>query len=54
MLVRNEVLFVELKSDTGKLTDDQKRWDNALLFAGANYSVWRPRDWDKVHEKLSR
>lgn len=34
------VLLVELKSDTGKLTQDQEAWQKA-----AGSLVWRPQDW---------
>ncbi len=41
------VLFVELKSQKGKLTDEQKDW---LLHT--NGAVWRPRDWPAICEVL--
>ncbi len=41
------VLFVELKSQKGKLTDEQKDW---LLHT--NGAVWRPQDWQRICEVL--
>ena len=41
------VLFVELKSQKGKLTDEQKDW---LLHT--NGAVWRPQDWPAICEVL--
>ena len=39
------VLFVEVKSEKGKLSDDQVRWYAGLNAAGAEVFVWRPSDW---------
>ena len=41
------VLFVELKSQKGKLTDEQKDW-----LHHTNGAVWRPRDWPAICEVL--
>lgn len=38
---RGTVLFVELKSDRGRLTRDQEAWAAALQTS----IVWRPADW---------
>lgn len=41
------VLFVELKSAKGRLSDDQIRWGECLVSGGVESSfVWRPCDWD--------
>ena len=50
VLVRNAVVFVELKSSKGKLSPEQEVWRSALWDAelsGTNiaYVVWRPADW---------
>jgi hypothetical protein len=46
ILGRNgEVIFIEVKSDTGKLSDDQKKWIDAL--AGRVYLA-RPSNWDII------
>jgi hypothetical protein len=47
------LLFVELKTDTGRLTKDQDRWRLVLLRAGADVRVWRPRDWDEIQATLT-
>lgn len=47
-------LLVELKSETGRLSEDQLRWGRALM-AGCgpnNYRVWRPSDWDELAREL--
>jgi hypothetical protein len=46
VLVRGpRLVFVELKSQVGRLTKEQLRWQEALLEAGAEHYVWRPMDW---------
>lgn len=52
VLVRDKVLFVELKTSTGKLTRDQVEWGGALLKAGATWTRWRPKDFDEIQEVL--
>lgn len=44
--VRDRVIFVELKSRTGRLTPEQERWRQDLVAAGAEYHVLKPSDWD--------
>lgn len=38
--------FIELKTETGKVTAEQQEWIDALLAAGHNAAVVRPKDWD--------
>jgi len=40
---KGKVIIAELKSEKGRLTEDQKLW---LIASGA--VVWRPSDWDKI------
>ncbi len=47
------LLFVELKTDTGKLSKEQDRWRLVLLRAGADARVWRPRDWPEIQATLT-
>lgn len=53
-LVRDRVVFAELKSDTGTLRPDQREWLIALRAAGAEVHVWRPADWPEVEATLRR
>jgi hypothetical protein len=46
------VVFIELKSETGRLTDSQAAWLLALGQAGAEVHCWRPSDWPEVEEIL--
>lgn len=34
----------ELKTDTGRLSDEQQHWGLMLRSAGQNWDVWRPAD----------
>lgn len=42
------VLFRELKTMTGKVTEEQKYWLSILHAAGADVAVWRPNLWPDV------
>src|SRR5689334_15069137 len=48
------VIFVELKSKTGKLTDEQWEWFEALASSSAGVYVWRPEHWydDTIRQVL--
>ena len=45
VLVRDRVLYVELKSATGRLSEDQSEWLLALEKAHVEVHVWRPEQW---------
>lgn len=46
-------LFIELKSDHGRLSPLQRRWFDALHSVQAVEAyVWRPGDWDHIVEVL--
>jgi hypothetical protein len=54
VLVRDRVIYAELKTDTGRLTDDQIAWLGALRAAGAETYLWRPRDLQDIAHTLRR
>lgn len=54
VLVKERVIFPELKSEKGKLSDAQKAWRDALLAAGGEYYCWRPSDFENIVECLKR
>lgn len=52
VFVRERVVYAELKSETGKPSDDQVRWLHALAAAGQEVYLWRPRDRATVDRTL--
>ena len=44
---RKMVYFLEIKTETGKVTPEQHQWIDALLAAGQNAAIVRPQDWDE-------
>ncbi len=52
ILCRESLLVVELKSETGRISDGQALWIAAFTAAGIEVHVWRPSDWDQVVEAL--
>ncbi|HEX3331846.1 MAG TPA: VRR-NUC domain-containing protein [Gaiellales bacterium] len=46
------LLFRELKTDTGRLSPEQRRWEDDLQACGMDVSVWRPRDWPVIEATL--
>ena len=54
VLVRNTVLYRELKTEMGRLTPAQKAWGDRLTEAGADYQVWRPKMLNDIFQQLSK
>lgn len=46
------LLFAELKSNTGRLTLDQRSWLAALRACGVPAFVWTPEDWPSIEAAL--
>lgn len=57
VLVRERVIFAELKTDNGRLRREQRQWLNAINGASPTDAVdavvWRPKDWDHIHATLT-
>lgn len=53
VLVRDRVIYLELKREQGGLTDDQKTWMRKLRAAGAEAYVARPRDLQQLADVLA-
>jgi hypothetical protein len=49
---RRGVIFAELKTDTGALSDPQYQWGRTLKEAGAEWRLWRPKDMDAIQKRL--
>ena len=54
VLVRDKVLFRELKTEKGRLTVAQEAWGEILTAAGADYEVWRPGMIKDIYQQLRR
>lgn len=52
VLVRERVVYIELKSEPGKLSPAQKQWIGWLLEAGAEVYIARPRDLEALGTAL--
>lgn len=52
VLVRERIVFVELKTNRGRVRPEQDDWIAALEHAGQEVYIWRPRDWDEAVEVL--
>ena len=50
---RHEALLVELKTNAGRVTHEQRTVHAILRRSGLRVEVWTPRDWGKVVETLS-
>ena len=51
-LVRDRVIFAELKTETGKLSQTQSVWIDLLKKADAEVYVWRPSHMNQIIKTL--
>jgi hypothetical protein len=54
VLVRDRVIFAELKTQLGRLSSAQAGWRDRLLAAGAEWHLWRPDDLPAIAWTLGR
>lgn len=55
LLRDGDLIFAELKSETGKATVEQLGWLHELeAVPGVETYVWRPSNWDEINARLSR
>ena len=52
VLVRNCILFVELKTDCGTVKLEPTEWIEAIVAAGGTAAIWRPKDWKQIEAIL--
>lgn len=50
---RRKLLFIELKSEIGELSDEQTDVLTSLARAGQAVQVWRPSDWEHIQATLT-
>lgn len=48
------LIFAELKSEKGKISEFQKKWIQWLKDCGVEVYVWRPSQFDEIVERLKR
>jgi hypothetical protein len=50
-----DVVFVELKTNKGRVSEHQKKWLEALgECPGVRAYCWRPADWELVESTLKK
>lgn len=54
VLVRDRVIYAELKRDSGRLRPEQEQWQEWLERAGAETYVFRPRDLERLAHILAK
>lgn len=54
VLVRERIIFAELKAKTGRLRPEQVVWIDKLRAAGSTVFVWKPVDLDDISKELNR
>lgn len=54
VLIRERVIFAELKREKTKPTEEQVRFLDGLAAAGAEVYLWRPSDLDEIGRVLSK
>ena len=52
VIVGNRVIWVELKSEKGRLSLPQNEWLTRLHRAGQETYLWRPADWPAAQQIL--
>lgn len=53
VIVGNRTIFAELKTETGKQSKAQKRWEHALRISGQTCYLWRPADMGQINQILA-
>lgn len=52
VMVRERVIFAELKAQRGEVRPAQKNWAQCLTKASQEIYLWRPSDMDQIQEVL--
>lgn len=51
-LVRERIVWAELKIPPNGLTVEQAQWQAKILGAGGEHHVWTPNDWPEIERVL--
>lgn len=54
VLVRDRIVYLEVKSETGRVSAEQGEWLAAINAAGGSALVVRPSQWDEIVASLKR
>lgn len=55
MVKPGRLLYAELKTETGKITQAQQKWIDLLSASGkCEVYVWRPSGWTEIQEILTK
>lgn len=54
VMVRERVVYAELKTESGRVSRAQLRWIEALTTAGEEAYLWRPSAWSDIEQVLGR
>lgn len=46
------LLFIELKSEKGRVTEEQMKWFVSLVASGNESYIWKPSDWNEILDTL--
>lgn len=49
-----ELVYAELKTEKGRVSPAQRRWLYGLARCGCEVYIWRPSDFDGIHERLKK
>lgn len=49
-----EIIFAELKGAKTRVSPEQRAWLDALTACGLEAHLWRPGDFEALHERLAR
>ncbi len=52
VLVKDRVLYVEVKRQNGKLEPAQEDWRDWIVFAGGEHKTWKPSDLGEIERVL--
>jgi len=47
VLIRDRIIYRELKNSKRKVTREQTEVGERITLAGGDWAVWRPADWDE-------